>query len=56
VNHPAVEYIQSDRYLIEKLSDGEMKVDYDGEELMTGFPLVISLLPGAVTIIVPNYD
>lgn len=53
VNHPSVEYIQTNRLLIENLSDEEVAVDYDGEQLMKGFPVEIKLIPQAVQIIVP---
>ena len=53
VNHPSIEYIQTDKILIENLSGEEVGIDYDGELLTSGFPLDMELLPGGVTIIVP---
>ncbi len=55
VNHPAVEYIQTDRLLIENLSGEELNIDYDGEQLMSGFPLNIEMIHQGVTIVVPTY-
>ena len=54
VNHPAVEYIQTDRMIIENLSDGKISIDYDGEELKSGFPLEIDMIPGGIQIVVPS--
>ena len=56
VNHPAVEYVQTDHLLIESLSDNPLSIDYDGEELMSGFPLEISMIHKGIRILVPNYD
>lgn len=53
VNNPAVEYVQSSHILIEKLSNEELSIDYDGEELMSGFPLDIRIIPGGINILVP---
>lgn len=55
VNHPAVEYIQTSHVLIENLSEEAPNIDYDGEQLMSGFPLNIDMIPGGVTIVVPEY-
>ena len=54
VNHPAVEYIQTENLQIENLSGEEVKVDYDGEELPEGFPVNISIIPQAIQIVVPG--
>ena len=54
VNHPAVEYIQTDKLMIENLSGEPLNVDFDGEQLMSGFPLDISMIKGGVTILVPS--
>ncbi len=56
VNHPSVEYIQTDRIRIENLSQQEIKVDYDGEQLMGGFPVEIALIPQAIQIVVPENE
>lgn len=53
VNHPAVEYFQTNRLKIENLDENEINVDYDGEQLMSGFPLDIELIPAAVKIVIP---
>ena len=53
VNHPAVEYIQTDELRVENLSEEPLNVDFDGEQLMSGFPLDISMIKGGVTIVVP---
>ena len=53
VKHPAIEYIQTDHLKVENLSGDEVSVDYDGEELLSGFPLDISMIKGGVTIMVP---
>lgn len=53
VNHPAVEYIQTDKLLVENLSGETLNIDYDGEQLMSGFPLEISMIPGAIRVVVP---
>jgi len=54
VNHPAVEYIQTDHLLIENLSGEELNIDYDGEQLMSGFPLEVNMLHKAITVVVPK--
>lgn len=54
VSHPAVEYIQSKRLHIENISGEEANLDYDGEQLMDGFPVDIEIIPRAVKIIVPK--
>ena len=53
VNHPAVEYLQTKKIRIEKLSDGEIMVDYDGEYLEDGFPLDIRLSDHGVSLLMP---
>ncbi|MDO5145624.1 MAG: diacylglycerol kinase family lipid kinase [Eubacteriales bacterium] len=53
VNHPSVEYFQTNRLKIENLEEREINVDYDGEQLMSSFPLDIALIPAAVKIVVP---
>lgn len=52
VNHPAVEYLQADHLLIENLSGEKLNIDYDGEQLMSGFPLEIRLIAGGINILV----
>ena len=53
VNHPAVEYFQTNRLRIENLDEQEINVDYDGEQLMDSFPLELELIPKAVRIVIP---
>ena len=53
VNHPAVEYIQTDYLKIENLSEQDISVDYDGEQLPGGFPLEIEIIPEGIPIIIP---
>ena len=53
VNHPSVEYFQTSRLKIENMDEETINVDYDGEQLMSGFPLDVELIPGAIQIIVP---
>ncbi|MBR0410633.1 MAG: diacylglycerol kinase family lipid kinase [Eubacterium sp.] len=52
VNHPAVEYLQADHLLIENLSGEKLNIDYDGEQLMSGFPLEIRMIAGGINILV----
>lgn len=54
VNHPSIEYIQTKRLRIENLSAEEINVDYDGEQLMEGFPVDIEIIPKAVRMVVPR--
>lgn len=54
VNHPSVEYFQTSCLKIENLEEREINVDYDGEQLMSGFPLDIELIPAAVQIVIPQ--
>jgi diacylglycerol kinase family enzyme len=49
-----VEYIQTDQLKIENLSGVTLNVDFDGEQLMSGFPLDISMIKSGVTIVVPS--
>ena len=53
VNHPAVEYIQTDYLKIENLSEQDISVDDDGEQLPGGFPLEIEIIPEGIPIIIP---
>ena len=53
VNHPAVEYFQTNHLKIENLDEQEINVDYDGEQLMDSFPLEMELIPKAVRIVIP---
>lgn len=53
VNHPAVEYFQTNHMQIENMDDQEINVDYDGEQLMDNFPLDLELIPKAVRIVIP---
>lgn len=53
VNHPAVEYFQTNHMQIENMDDQEINVDYDGEQLMDSFPLDLELIPKAVRIVIP---
>ena len=53
MNHPAVEYFQTNRLRIENLDEQEINVDYDGEQLMDSFPLELELIPKAVRIVIP---
>lgn len=52
VNHPAVDYLQADHLLIENLSGEKLNIDYDGEQLMSGFPLEIRMIAGGINILV----
>ena len=52
VNHPSVEYFQTQKLTIENMDDQEINVDYDGEKLMDGFPIQIEMIPGAIQIVV----
>lgn len=54
VNHPSVEYFQTQKLTIENMDDQEIDVDYDGEKLMNGFPIQIEMIPGAIQIVVPK--
>lgn len=54
VNHPSVEYFQTQKLTIENMDDQEINVDYDGEKLMDGFPIQIEMIPGAIQIVVPK--
>lgn len=54
VNHPSVEYFQTQKLTIENMDDQEIDVDYDGEKLMDGFPIQIEMIPGAIQIVVPK--
>lgn len=54
VKHPSIEYIQTKRLRIENLSAEEINVDYDGEQLMEGFPVDIEIIPKAVRMVVPR--
>lgn len=54
VNHPAVEYFQTQKLIIENMDDQEINVDYDGEKLPGGFPVNIEMIPGAVQIVIPQ--
>ncbi|MBR0381182.1 MAG: diacylglycerol kinase family lipid kinase [Eubacterium sp.] len=56
VNHPMVEYLQTDKIHITNLSGQEIAVDYDGEYLDGGFPLEISLHPKEVNFLVPKKE
>lgn len=53
VNHPSVEYYQTNKIRIENISKEVVNVDYDGEQLMSGFPVDIEMIPGAIQIVVP---
>ncbi|MDY6045456.1 MAG: diacylglycerol kinase family lipid kinase [Anaerobutyricum sp.] len=54
VNHPSVEYFQTQKLTIENMDDQEINVDYDGEKLMDGFPIQIEMIPGAIQVVVPK--
>ena len=54
VNHPAVEYFQTNHLTIENVDGQEINVDYDGEQLMDDFPLCIDLIPKAIRIVIPK--
>ena len=54
VNHPSVEYFQTQKLTIENMDDQEINVDYDVEKLMDGFPIQIEMIPGAIQIVVPK--
>ena len=54
VNHPAVEYFQTNHLTIENVDGQEINVDYDGEQLMDDFPLHIDLIPKAIRIVIPK--
>ena len=54
VNHPDVCYFQAKDIKIENLSDQEILVDYDGEQLEEGFPIHVEIVPAAVSIVVPE--
>ncbi len=55
VNHPSVEYYQTKKITIDNLSGEEISIDYDGEELESGWPVNIEIIPAGVKIIVPDY-
>lgn len=52
VNHPSVEYIQTNKIKIENLSEHKINVDYDGEKLMGDFPLEIDMIAGGIQIVI----
>ncbi len=54
LNHPSVEYIQTDKIQIENLSNDIVNVDYDGELLEDGFPLNLDIIPAGIRILVPE--
>ena len=55
MQHPAVEYIQTDAIKIREVGeDTNLSIDYDGELLEGGLPIDVKVIPKALKVIVPD--
>lgn len=53
IEHPSVDYFQTKHLKVTSLDDKEVTVDYDGE-YYGNLPVEVSVVPGAVNIVVPS--